>query len=114
VSAYRLIRRDAFKRDLIDQYLAIYHEQPDAADRFAQRVDALIERIAEYPLSGHTWDPGGDPDESRLDRLRVLTVSGFKVMVFYQLRDDRILFLRALHGSRGDMLEVLSEELGSE
>jgi plasmid stabilization system protein ParE len=104
----RVIRRDAFRRDLIEHYCLIAEDQPAAADTFARRVEELIADLSTFPLSARAWEPAGD----RLEGVRVRCVKGFKVLVFYQVLDDYILMLRALHGARDDLMAILGDELG--
>jgi len=104
----RVVRRDAFRLDLIDHYRLIAEEQPAAAEKFARRVEELLSDLVKFPHSAREWVPSDD----RLSGVRVRCVKGFKVLVFYLVDGERILMLRALHGARGDLFDVLGEELG--
>jgi len=101
-----LIRRDAFRTDLIDLYAHIAQEQPQAADRFALKVNDLLGQIHRLPEAGRVWRP----NHPGLTEVRFRVVSGFKALLFYRIDTDHVLMLRALHGARGDLETLLGSD----
>jgi len=103
----KLVRRAAFREDLIEHFVTIAQDQPAAAERFAQAVERLLADLTMYPESGRRWHPM-DP---RLTGVRFRVVSGFNVLIFYLIRDDKLIALRALHGARGDIQALLEDDV---
>lgn len=102
----KLVRRRVFREDLIEHYTTIAVEQPAAAERFAAEVDSIIGSLAHHPESGRVWEP----DHPALTDVRFRVVTGFKVLLFYQVCGGRLILLRALHGARGDLQTVLTDD----
>lgn len=102
-----MIRRAAFEAGLIRHYADIAVEQPAAADRFAAAADELIASLARYPKLGRVWRA----TDARVAGVRVRKVPGFRVLVFYLTNDTGVIVLRAMHGARGDLMQVIADEL---
>lgn len=105
----KLVRRDAFREDLIEHFVTIAREQPDAAEHFAETVERLLVDLRIYPESGRQWHP----TDRRLTGVRFRVVSGFNVLIFYLIRDDKLIALRALHGARGDIQTLLADDMAT-
>ena len=105
-----MIRLGAFEADLVGHFADIAVEQPAAAERFALAADELVAALSIYPKLGRVWHPTDD----RVAGVRVRKVPGYNVLVFYLLGDDKLTVLRAMHGARGDMMQVIAEELTGE
>lgn len=105
MNSFKIIRRRAFRQDLIENYLIIAEEQPSAAERFAQSVDTLLSDLAKHPKSGREWHTSSQ----LLKYVRYRIVPGFKVLIFYIIEDNTLIMLRALHGSRGDIQTLLTD-----
>jgi toxin ParE1/3/4 len=79
------------ERDLIDVWTWIAENDPAAADRQLDRIDAACRILAENPRSGPRRDdlaPG----------LRFYPVGNY--LVFYVVTEDGITVARVLHGAR--------------
>lgn len=73
----------------ITAYIA--QDNPDAADRMAERILAATERLSAHP---HLGRPG------RIDGTRELVVGGTPYIVPYRVRGDRVNIIAVLHGKR--------------
>lgn len=52
----QLVRTRRARQDLIDVWLSIAEDDPDAADRALDRIDAVCQLLAEYPAMGPSRD----------------------------------------------------------
>jgi len=82
-------RRGLFRQDLVEHYLTIAREQPQAAERFAIEVDRIVEDLSRYPNSGRLWEPTLEA----VGDIRFRLVPGFKIMLFYRVRDQTLTLL---------------------
>ena len=100
----RIVRRDAARADILDVYEYIFRDNPDAAERWLDAVDASIDRaIARHPLSGVKRDYG----RPALAGFRMIPVKDFQnYLIFYRADPDAIRIVRVLHGAR-DIPNVL-------
>lgn len=71
------------------QYIA--EDNPDAAEKMAERVQEAVEYLLEHP---HMGRPG------RLHNTRELVISGTPFLVVYWVRGTAVQILRVLHHSR--------------
>lgn len=99
-------RSATFKADVAEHYLVIARHQPAAADRFASAVELLVEALGEYPMHGRAWESS----YPSLADIRVRKVPGFDILIFYKVEPNEVYVMHALHGSRGDLSEVLADE----
>jgi toxin ParE1/3/4 len=77
--------------DLIEIWGFIANDDPLAADRQLDRIDAVCQMLAE--------NPHGGPRRDELARgLRFYPIDNY--LVFYTLADDGITVVRVLHGAR--------------
>jgi len=101
----RVRRTDEFEEDLIRHFSTIAQHQPAAAIRFVAAMEELLVALGEFPLHGRAW---GSVRSGLVD-VRLRKVPGYDILVFYRLATDCVVVLRALHGSRGDLSDVLAE-----
>jgi toxin ParE1/3/4 len=97
MGAWRRTRRA--EQDLIDIWLWIAADNPPAADRLLDRIDATCGRLADNPRMGPAR-PDIAPDA------RSFVVGRY--LVLYRLVDDGIEIVRVLHGAR-DVPRVAGE-----
>lgn len=98
------IRRDVARADIIATYVYIFADNPDAAERWLDAVDATIDQfITRHPLSGVKRDYG----RPKLAGMRMMPVMDFpNYLIFYRVDPDDIRIVRVLHGAR-DIPNVL-------
>ena len=83
--------------DVIDIAYYIAEDSLEAADRFAEAVDAAYEQLAEFPGMG----VARDYSNPKLQGMRMWPVPGFKkYLIFYRANDAELQVLRVLHGAR--------------
>ena len=100
-----IARTLAARNDLIEHYVFIGRDNPDAAERFLDSAEQTFERLAGMPRSGRPWR---SPNR-RLAGLRVVPIADFSnYLVFYRPEDNGITIVRVLHGAR-DIDRVLDE-----
>jgi len=73
----------------IRAYIAL--DNPDAAERVAMRIVALVETLKNFP---HLGRPGAEPG------VRELVISGTPYIVIYRVRGDRITVNTIWHGAQ--------------
>lgn len=82
------------------EYIA--QDNPPAAARWWSALKKQLTVIQRFPQSGHVVP------EYDLAEIRELRHQSWRVV--YQLRDDRIVLLRVLHGARRTALQPAAEE----
>ena len=73
----------------IRAYIAL--DNPDAAERVAMRIVALVETLKNFP---HLGRPGAEPG------VRELVISGTPYIVMYRVRGDRVTINTIWHGAQ--------------
>jgi len=73
----------------IRAYIAL--DNPDAAERVAMRIVALVETLKNFP---HLGRPGAQPG------VRELVISGTPYIVMYRVRGDRVTINTIWHGAQ--------------
>jgi len=99
-----IVLQDAFQEDFKEHFSAIEADQPAAALRFASEVERLIVELQRYPKSGRVWRS----DDPIVGDVRFRIVGGYQILMFYRTEGDTVLVLRAIHGARDDIAELLS------
>jgi toxin ParE1/3/4 len=89
----RIVRRPKFLDDLFDAYAWIAPDSEKAAERLLDRIEATIETLRQFPLTGAHRESLG-PD------LRSIRVRPFRHLIFYRTSEEEIVLLRLLHGAR--------------
>jgi len=86
-----LTRTSRAEEDLIDIWTYVAQENPSAADRLLDRIDARLQQLSLLPSSGPTRDdlPAGT---------RHLVIGN--LLAFYRVEGDSVLILRVMHGKR--------------
>jgi toxin ParE1/3/4 len=69
----------------------VAQDEPDAAERLATRIVALVELLKEHPYLGRA---GGEPG------VRELVVGGTPYLIFYRVRAKRVTILTIWHGAQ--------------
>lgn len=86
-----LHRTERAEHDLIDIWLFIAKENPQAADQTLINIDDACQRLLDFPLSGPIRD-------DIAEGFRHLTVGNY--LILYRVLDDGIEIVRCLHGAR--------------
>ena len=101
-----IARTVAARQDLIEHYLFIGRDDPDAAERFLDGAERTFKRLSGMPRSGRAWRS----TNPRLAGLRLAVIADFpNYLVFYRPEDKGITVVRVLHGAR-DIERVLDED----
>jgi toxin ParE1/3/4 len=83
--------------DLTEHVLHLLDENPAAAARFVDAIEAAFERLSEMPSLG-VRRAFRNP---RLRGMRMWPVPGFeKYLIFYRVASERVEVIRVLHGAR--------------
>ena len=83
--------------DLPGIYAHIAQDDPAAAERVLDAVEATFSLLARQPASGVPY-PSRNP---RMKEVRMLPVAGFNnYLVFYRIADDAVRVLYVVHGAR--------------
>lgn len=92
-------------RDLDAIAVHIAQDDPAAALRVLDRIDAALRRLATHPRSGHARR-----DLSLPTSVRIVTVAPY--LIVYTVARSRVVVLRVLHAARdvGRSFESTSEE----
>ncbi len=102
----RVALRQAAREDLIESYLSIGLDSPDAAERFLQAAEESCDALADMPEIGHRWES----EHHRLQDVRVWHVKGFENwLIFYRLTENDVDILRVIHGAR-DIAAISGDE----
>ena len=76
----------------IDKILTYIEERnPRGARHVQERIKAMVNMLAEHPLSGHATDEPGQ---------RRMIASPYPYAIFYRVRDDLLIVQRVRHTSR--------------
>ena len=103
----RVALRHAAREDLIESYLFIGCDSPDAAERFLQAAEESCDALADMPEIGHRWES----EDQRLQDVRVWHVKGFENwLIFYRVTEHDVDILRVIHGAR-DIAAISGDEL---
>jgi toxin ParE1/3/4 len=89
----RVIRRPKFLDDRYDAYAWIASESERSAERLQDRIEAAIEHLREFPMTGV-------PREELAVGLRSIRVRPFQYIIFYRVSEDEIVLIRLLHSAR--------------
>ena len=73
----------------IRDYVA--RDKPDAAERLATRIVALVEALKEHPYLGRAGSEQG---------VRELVVGGTPYLIFYRVRTSRVTITTIWHGAQ--------------
>ena len=93
----RVALRQAAREDLIESYLFIGRDSPDAAEHFLQAAEESCDALADMPEIGHRWES----EDQRLQDVRVWHVKGFESwLIFYRITEKQVDILRVIHGAR--------------
>ena len=85
------------KEDLPGIYAYIARDNPAAAERVLNAVEATLQQLARQPLSSMIFRT----PNPRLAGLRMLPVAGFEnYLVFYRAESDAVRLLYVVHGAR--------------
>jgi len=85
------------ENDLPEIYSHIARENPAAAERLLDGVEATFEYIAAQPEIGVVYPTRN----RRMNQARMLPVSGFNsYLIFYRIEADSIHILYVVHGAR--------------
>ncbi|WP_152045593.1 type II toxin-antitoxin system RelE/ParE family toxin [Aureimonas psammosilenae] len=86
-----ILRRPKAREDLIEIWSRIAEESEDAADRFFDRVEKILDMLGEHPQAGRS--------RSEIDAgLRSFPVANY--VPFYRLADDTLIVTRVISGYR--------------
>ena len=86
-----ILRSAVSGQDIHEIALVIARDQPDAALRWIDRIDEVLQMLAHNPLAGRLRDelaPG----------VRSFAIGNY--VIFYRARADGIELIRVLHGAR--------------
>ena len=87
----RVVLTDSAKQDLLDVWLYIAADNPDAADRLLDEIDETLRLLAGAPGLGRARDdiaPG----------LRYFPIGSY--LILYEALPDGIMVVRLVHGAR--------------
>jgi toxin ParE1/3/4 len=79
------------REDLLQLWLGIAHDNPEAADRLIARIKRVADQLADFPQLGRLR-----PELAAA--LRSFAVGNY--VVFYRVVSDGIEIVRVLHGAR--------------
>lgn len=92
--------------DLPEIYAHIARDNPGAAERVLDAIEATFQQLAKQPLSG----PFFRTRNRRLAGVRMLPVSDFEnYLVFYRVDSDTVRLLYVVHGAR-DLPQLFRRE----
>lgn len=102
----RKVIRPRANRDVDEHFAYLGRQSRETAIRFLRAVRATMDELTAAPELGGIWDSSNP----RLAGVRVWQVRGFKNhLIFYRPAEERVEFLRILHGAR-DLPTILEEE----
>lgn len=103
----RVALRQTAREDVIESYLFIGRDSPDAAERFLQAAEKSCDALADMPEIGHRWES----EDQRLQDVRVWHVQEFENwLIFYRVTENDVDILRVIHGAR-DIAAISGDEL---
>jgi toxin ParE1/3/4 len=91
VNRLPVTRTSRAEEDLIDIWLYVAQENPAAADRLLDRIDARLQQLSLMPLSG-------PPRDDLLSGERHLVIGNF--LAFYRVEETGVVIMRVMHGRR--------------
>lgn len=71
----------------VHRHIAV--ENPAAAAKVVSRIERVVERLAEHPMSGRA---------GRVEGTREIVVPGLPYLVVYRVDADHVTILRVFHG----------------
>jgi toxin ParE1/3/4 len=86
-----IIRSHQSEQDVYEIALYIARDNPDAAMRLIDRIDAVLQMLAENPLAGRDREELGP---------RVKSFSAGNYVLFYRPVSEGVELIRVLHGAR--------------
>ena len=93
-----------FEWDFEREALQLCDDNPSAARRFVESVDAAVKLLAQHPEIGPVWRYGNPNHPTRY-----LFVPGFhNYLIFYRHEDKKVRLGRLLHGAQ-DLGDVLGD-----
>lgn len=99
-----VVKSQAFEADFAGLALYLCDENPSAALRFTDAVEAAIELLASHPEMGPVWRYGNPKHPTRY-----LLVPGFhNYLIFYRYEGGEIRLGRLLHGAQ-NLRDVLHD-----
>lgn len=78
-------------RDLVAIADYIRERSPAAAERVRERIERLINGLADYPYQGSQTDEAG---------IRRLVATPFPYLIFYRIKVETVIILHIRHGRR--------------
>lgn len=82
----------AADRNIDEQLVYLARQSHELAARFLEAIEQTLQRLAELPDRGFSWESSG---------IRVWAVRGFgNHLIFYRPIEDGIEIIRVLHGAR--------------
>ena len=87
----RVLQTTKAQEDLLEIWSYIAEDNPDAADKVLDDIDATCQTLAKNPASGRAR-------EELAPQLRSFPVENY--LVFYRPTGDAIVVIRVLHGAR--------------
>lgn len=103
-----VIKKRRAKADLLEHYVYIGAENPDAAEQFLEATEAALAKLAAMPRMGRRWRS----EDPRLDAMRVWPIPGWKYLVFYRPVEQGIDVVRVLHGAQDVSALIAKEDRG--
>ena len=101
-----ILKSERAEWDIVEQATFIADDNPEAADRYVDAVEAHLRLLSRSPRQGGPYKTSNP----RLKGLRRLNVTGFpNYLIFYLDLPDHIHVLRILHGAR-DLPAILKDE----
>ena len=73
--------------------------QPEAAERLLQGYLDVLDRLREWPESGHRYDT----EHADLKDVRLVNIKRYELLVYYRYDQPIVKIISVLHGSRGPL-----------
>jgi plasmid stabilization system protein ParE len=91
---YRILVTPHAEEDFVERFSYLGIESSEAAERFRVRMLETFQFLSDSPRIGKFYPVPG------MRGMRVWRIAGFpKILVFYQIDEDRIIVRRILHGA---------------
>ena len=97
-----IVRTGRAEQDLLEIWLTIADDNPDAADRLLDRIGASAERLLSSPLIGRNRS-----GELRVPGIRSLPVGPYLIL-YYQDDAENLVIVRVVHSAR-NLPQLLDE-----
>ena len=78
-------------KNLEQAYDYVAEDEPDTAVRLILKIQAAVDRLAEFPAMGRT---------GRVEATRELVISGTPYIIVYRVQGKTVEILRVLHSSK--------------